>query len=100
MGCGICFSFCRTIESCFERGPSPTRFLIMKRGLSFPISGSLGNPQGPSGVNEMSKATRGMRPAASPRAGGLMEETEKGVQAPTSDTRAPLLLSARPAGLH
>ena len=91
VGCGICFSFCRTIESCLERGPSPTRFPIMKWGLSFPISGSLGNSQGPSGVNKMSKAAQGMGPAASPRAGRLMEEAEKGVQAHASDTRAPLL---------
>lgn len=91
MGCGICFSFCRTIESCLERRSSPTHFPIMKWGLSFPISGSLGNPQGSSGVNKMSKAAWGMGPAASPRAGRLMEEAEKGVQAQASDTRAPLL---------
>ena len=48
----------------------------------------------------MSKAAQGMGPAASPRAGGLMEEAEKGVQAHVSDTRAPLLPLARPAGLH
>lgn len=91
VGCGICFLFCRTIESCLERGPSPTHFPIMKRGLSFPSSGSLGNPQGPSGVNEMG-------PAASPRVGGLMEEAEKGVQEHASGTRAPLLPLARPEG--
>ena len=46
------------------------------------------------------EAAQGMGPAASPRAGGLMEEAEKGVQAHVSDTRAPLLPLARPAGLH
>lgn len=60
MGCRICFLFCRTVESCPERGPSSAC-----RGAS--VSPSV-DPQGPSGREETSRAVLGTGPAASPGA--------------------------------